>query len=610
MPPRSRPLSDIFVSGWTSQRRTSQQPITPRTPHTRSGRAEEGLTDVQLDELRTHSEDENGYLAVSEQQAEPLLRSSASSSFPAGYRSLGDDHDILGGGEWWGRAQPIVERFCYLAISVIACVLLAMFTISLKWTWEDMSQPFNDGSGFQQTEFASPSEDVLAAVPSPSYAETRPPPGRVISYENYTTFPLTGLEYLQECGKIMGGFMSHAGFWIPPKHGPLDVVHHDDVTDYHLPEGGRTQVCTKTITYLLDGHVGLVADLALMAQVAGLARERGRTFFVDDTYWNRGRWSDHFQDVRGLQPGPEPGCRAPPPEELVACPRTARHWVISSRTAKYHLGHEYEENYQDPYAHEVNRQKPTFNVGLESFTQTIRPNAYNAALIRAARSEMASILSLPDFHTSLGNLDPYISVHIRRGDRKAVSWAYHKSYVPLENYAQAARDTWARLYNTSADPATAHFPSPPVTWVASDSPDALREFVAAFPSSTALFALDLSTDPDLRALAPTRPYIQGEFDMEEEEERIRLTRGMVVDLALVSGLWAWPDDVVPGAVVCTISSVVCKVSALGLGFDRAFGFDDDGDYKMGVINEERKRWVEIDNQDVVTPAWEGFGLFN
>lgn len=53
------------------------------------------------------------------------------------------------------------------------------------------------------------------------------------------------------------------------------------------------------------------------------------------------RWTDHFQDIRARQPGPERGCRAPPPEgatdlsipifsidlaslELVACPRVAR----------------------------------------------------------------------------------------------------------------------------------------------------------------------------------------------------------------------------------------------------------------------------------------------
>lgn len=28
------------------------------------------------------------------------------------------------------------------------------------------------------------------------------------------------------------------------------------------------------------------------------------------------RWTDHFQNVRSRQPGPEPGCRAPPPEGM------------------------------------------------------------------------------------------------------------------------------------------------------------------------------------------------------------------------------------------------------------------------------------------------------
>ena len=55
----------------------------------------------------------------------------------------------------------------------------------------------------------------------------------------------------------------------------MDVAHHDDVTDYRLPEGEITKVCSKTITYQLDGTVGIAADLALMAQVAGLAREVG-----------------------------------------------------------------------------------------------------------------------------------------------------------------------------------------------------------------------------------------------------------------------------------------------------------------------------------------------
>lgn len=67
-------------------------------------------------------------------------------------------------------------------------------------------------------------------------------------------------------------------------------------------------VCTGSVTYMLDGSVGLMADLSVMAQIAALARDvslvesltfklkltiilcqRNKTFFVDDSNWNRGK---------------------------------------------------------------------------------------------------------------------------------------------------------------------------------------------------------------------------------------------------------------------------------------------------------------------------------
>ena len=85
--------------------------------------------------------------------------------------------------------------------------------------------------------------------------------------------------------------MSHGEYWETRHDGGMDVEHHDDNTNYHLPEGELTKVCSKTVTYLLDGHVGLVADLALMAQAAAFAHEvrpsaalRPRTTKLNDWY--------------------------------------------------------------------------------------------------------------------------------------------------------------------------------------------------------------------------------------------------------------------------------------------------------------------------------------
>lgn len=55
-------------------------------------------------------------------------------------------------------------------------------------------------------------------------------------------------------------------YWEPPHGMVMDVEHMDD-----------SAVCSSTITYMLDGNRGLLADLALIAQAAALAREV-RTF--------------------------------------------------------------------------------------------------------------------------------------------------------------------------------------------------------------------------------------------------------------------------------------------------------------------------------------------
>ena len=53
------------------------------------------------------------------------------------------------------------------------------------------------------------------------------------------------------------------------------------------------------------------------------------------------------------------------------------------------------------------------------------------------------------------------------------------------------------------------------------------------------------------------------------------------------------------------SSNICKLSALGLGWEVAFGQVDE----MGKVDDDQKRWVEIDQKGRIVPVWVPFELF-
>ncbi|KAG7099970.1 hypothetical protein E1B28_001763 [Marasmius oreades] len=563
--PRPRPLT--HVSNSQSVDYSSQSQLTPRTPHSRSGRAEEAYGEVEIDGVDELQEGD-----MRNMQNVPLLRSSASDTFPVtGYRGRGDDH----------RAETrrqgltlklIASRLPIVIGSMVAGLLLILIVVSYQ-----KPGTLETYIGGVVTPSAASSQD---STNSTQQDHNHVDPAILISYENYTFFPLKPGEYAAECRKMVGVWMENHGYWQIPPIGVKDVIHKSG-----------PPVCSSTITYMLGGKVGLVADLALMAQAAALAQERNRTFLVDDTYWNRGKWKDHFEDVRVTQPGPEQGCQPPPPEELVACPRLARHWIINAGTAKYHFNHGFHEQYEDPYAHNLNRDKPVFETAHESLSTTIRPNAQLKALITAARKELSDLFE--------ESSTEYIAVHIRRGDNKASAWKYSSPgiQVPTQEFVDATSETWSRL-NLSQSQISAH--------IASDSPAAIHEFSEALDKQWKVFSLSQSKDPNIKALASPEQYFQNNFEkLYDTEERVNLTRGIVVDLALLSGLWS-DGEIKPQAVVCTIPSSICKISAIGFGWEGAFGQVNE----LGDIDQQGKRWVEIDEKSSIIPVWSAFNLFN
>lgn len=192
--------------------------LTPRTPHSRSGRFEDiDITDIDLDGQYSS-------------QDEPLLGSQAQES-----DEIKKDYNTT----------PWILRAPLALATALVILLLLLVGVSIQRPAILQHKP--------------PAEQAATIASEEPFQ--LPADFSIISYENYTTFPLNPSQYRDECQKITPAFMQvNLGYWAPAKS---DVL--------HRPVSDRT--CTSTVTYMLGGGVGLLADLALMAQAAAFARE-------------------------------------------------------------------------------------------------------------------------------------------------------------------------------------------------------------------------------------------------------------------------------------------------------------------------------------------------
>lgn len=244
--PRPQPLQNI-ASGHAFFDH-QYQILTPRTPFSRAGQAEEAESNYQTEQ---YDEDDLGTYDL---QTEPLLVSSTDEGFPlTGIRDPTSNRPRPRRTENQKLTAIPVYRFTRLYLGGCLSLILLILTIASFWYPDIMLRII--GSGYQgYSNSSSESVDPSDSLPNPN----------LISYENYTQFPLLPSQYALECHKLMGGFMHHGEYWAEESK---DVYH----PIQNKP--GGSNVCSGTITYQLGGQVGLAADLGLMAQVAGLARE-------------------------------------------------------------------------------------------------------------------------------------------------------------------------------------------------------------------------------------------------------------------------------------------------------------------------------------------------
>jgi hypothetical protein len=188
---------------------------------------------------------------IDDSQEEPLLRTSdLDATSASAHQQLSDDED--------DRSKEKLRKSTYLQLTVEQVkrnpALLAVLVIGLLLL-VTVASSYNPTSMIKNPSTSSLHQGQMPEITFPS-------PENTIDYSNYTTFPLNPLQYAAECWKLHQGLVRHMGYWTVPGKGFMDVPHRFFPT-----------TCNSTITYQFDQYSGLFAQLALLAQVAALARE-------------------------------------------------------------------------------------------------------------------------------------------------------------------------------------------------------------------------------------------------------------------------------------------------------------------------------------------------
>ncbi|KAF2752808.1 hypothetical protein EJ05DRAFT_490630 [Pseudovirgaria hyperparasitica] len=214
--------------------------------------------------------------------------------------------------------------------------------------------------------------------------------------------------------------------------------------DEHTRPNDGTDVCKKSLTYVLEtSDAGMGNALLGLWMSYGLAQHEGRAFFIDDSRWAYGNYSTYFQSP------PKPNCRSPRPSQIVPCPHTARHIVVSAAITKHTFGHAFIDEWEDPRRMNVQRQHKIFALLRTGYDALFKLRYDDATYVEKR------VQSLYNPTTTAGGLN--IAIHIRRGDRHPFEYQYSKDYLPTARFLDSAVSLVTNYFASGH-----HFPGTPV----------------------------------------------------------------------------------------------------------------------------------------------------
>ncbi|KAM0690627.1 hypothetical protein Q7P36_009395 [Cladosporium allicinum] len=375
--------------------------------------------------------------------------------------------------------------------------------------------------------------------------------------------------------------------------------------------------CASSITFsMTPDDVSFGKTLLTLWMSYGLAKKEGRAFFVDDSQWPYGSYASYFT------PLPSTGCTPPPATQIVPCPHSAKHLIVSAATAQWTFGPDFSAEFATSrhglverglHHHSRHRIYDLVRTGYEDLFHLFGDDAKYTS----QRTHELQVISEISGH-------PTVAMQIRRGDLHPLEYEYSRDYLPLERYTAAANRLQQKLTvddKSSFEPKSG---DPPTLLLASDDPALpthpdLLLAASPHPVSPAQTRILLATKAALDASSPANPirapgsaYVKhvdenagwdggfypslfsslggvvpasqegGRAGVSDHVMRLRelIGRGYLLDLAVLGA---------SDGVVCAVGSAGCRLVAVMMGWEAV----------------AEGRWVNVD--DGRGWSWDGKG---
>lgn len=199
--------------------------------------------------------------------------------------------------------------------------------------------------------------------------------------------------------------------------------------------------CQSSMTFVLESpEAGIGPTLMMLWMAYGLAQKENRAFFVDDSRWAYGEYTDLFKAP------PAPQCNPPPRHEMLPCPHHARHLVVSVATARDTFSRSFDHQYEHHQRNDVTREKPMYDLARAGYEALFHLNDEDQSYVASRIMELKLKAAVPGAERNQGTI---IGVHVRHGDRNPFETQYSATYMPLVRYTETIQQVIDDAHNAS-----------------------------------------------------------------------------------------------------------------------------------------------------------------